>query len=237
MSREEELLSRIGRLEEQLAYSNKQLEDFLYAISHDLKGPLRAIMSSSMIVIEDYGDRLGPGGRAELERGSTAARKIAALIEEVLKLSRLSREAMNQQPVDLSEAANEVAERYSGQGSVDVQSEMSCFADPRNVRMILSLLVDNAVKFSPKDRPTKVEIGEEDGVFFVRDDGIGFEQEQEARIFRPFEKINGDDYPGHGMGLTTARLLVQRNGGRLWGEGRLSEGATFRFTLPRGAEG
>lgn len=226
---------RIARLEERLANAEKEYEDTLYAISHDLKAPLRSIMSASMIVIEDYGDQIGEEGKRELKRGYANARKIEGLMNEILKISRLNRSPINADTVDVSAIAEQVATTLAAtvdpRPNVEIQPGLTAHADPGHVRIILEALIDNAIKFSPKDRVAHVQVGEQEGVFFVRDTGIGFLPDQAERIFRPFERLNGDEHSGPGMGLPTARMLAHRYGGKVWGEGKEGEGATFWVKL------
>jgi light-regulated signal transduction histidine kinase (bacteriophytochrome) len=230
LDREAELQRRIDRLEERLANTERDLEQFLYAISHDLRGPLRAIMSSAMILIEDYGDKLDAEGQNELQRQSRAAKKLSDIIEEILKVSRLGRQEMSPAEIDLSALAADVANRAGAEATV--QPGMKVQADEKLIRTLMTGLVSNAVKFARPGEPARIEVGQLDGAYFVRDEGIGFPPEKAEDIFKPFEKLHPDnEYPGWGMGLSTVRLVAQRHGGKAWAEGRPSEGATFYFTL------
>lgn len=230
MDAEQELIRKVDRLERRLAQTEKELEDFLYAISHDLKGPLRTILSTSMIVVEDFGDKIGAEGKSELDRGSRAARKIADIVEEVLKVSRMGREANNPTPLDVTAIVTEIASQKSG-CAFDIQPGMAAVGDEKLVRTIFSSLIDNAIKFSHNGIEPKIDIQEDGGVFSVADNGIGFEADQAERVFRPFEKLLGDERPGAGMGLAITRMAVHKHGGRIWAEAVPGEGATFRFTL------
>lgn len=235
MDGEQELLNRIARLEGQLADARQELEDVLYAVSHDIRGPLRSIMSSSMIVLEDHGESIGREGRQEIERGTRAARKIVDIMENLLKLSRLGREPMSPELLDVSAVAQEVGASVAGSRDVppniEIQPDMTAIADPRHLRMLLRTLIENGLKFVSAGEVPRIQIGQRDGIFYVRDYGIGLDPEQATRIFRPFERIHGETYEGAGIGLTTARLIVHRHGGKIWAEGELGSGTTIWFTL------
>lgn len=236
MNREEELQRRVETLEERLRQSEKELENFLYTISHDLRGPLRAILSSSMIVIEDFGDQIGPDGRRELERGSRAARKLNGLVEDVLKISRFGRQAMEPVPLDLTAVVREVAASAAPAAEVTVEEGLTATADPQLVRTLLKSLFENCVKFAQPGEKLQIEVGRQGDAFFVRDNGIGFEPEAAERIFKPFERLHPEDeYPGSGMGLSYVNSAARRHGGKTWAEGWPKQGATFYFTLAEAA--
>jgi len=238
MDREQELLRKVDRLERRLSQTEKELEDILYAVSHDLKGPLRTILSTAMIVVEDFGDRIGSEGKSELDRGSRAAKRIADIVEEILKLSRLNRESLSLEPLDVTSIATEVAQRAAGKAALEptfeIQPGMTAEGDKKLVALILTSLIDNAIKFSPSGEAAHIAIGQSGEEFFVSDKGIGFQTDQAERIFRPLEKLLGDEKPGAGMGLATARVAVHKHGGHISAEGAPGEGATFRFVLSEG---
>jgi len=229
---------RVEARTEALQAANKELESFLYTVSHDFRGPLRAIMSSAMILIEDYGDKIDAEGQAELKRQSNAAKKLSNLMEELLRLSRLGRQEMNLQDLDLTvvseEVGREVNARHGGNAVIEVEPGLRAKADERLARLLLQNLLDNSVKFAKVGEAARIQIGRTDrGAFFVRDRGIGFEPEQAERIFLPFERLHREDeYPGTGVGLTNVNRIAQKHGGKAWAEGRKEEGATFFFTLP-----
>lgn len=225
-------------LERRVQERTRELEGFLYTVSHDFRAPLRAIMSASMILLEDYGPSLDREGQSELKRQSQAAKKLGVLMDDLLRLSRLTRQEIRLEPVDLTalcrEVAAEVAARASGEGpTITVQDGLTAEADPSLARLLFQNLLENAVKFA---RPggAKIEVGEADGSLFVRDEGIGFLQEKAEKIFGPFERLHTDaEYPGTGVGLANVKRIVDRHGGRVWAEGRPDNGATFWFTLGR----
>lgn len=223
-------------LERRVKERTRELEGFTYTVSHDFRGPLRAIMSASMILIEDYGDKLDDEGKAELKRQSNAAKKLSNLMEDILRLSRLGRQEMAVAELDVSalarEIASEVVRRSGVEVDLQIQDGMKARGDANLVRLLYQNLVENAVKFGRKGVPVCVQIGEDERGFFVRDNGIGFDNQYLERIFLPFERLNREDeYPGSGVGLTNVKRIVDRHDGRVTADGVPGEGATFRFTL------
>jgi len=236
MTEEQEISGKVQELEERLAHTQKEFEEILYAISHDLKGPLRAILSSSMILIEDFGERLGEDGCEELNRQSRAARRLGGIVDDVLRMSRLGRQAMTVDTLDLSQLAEEVAARHSigveAKPEIIVANGLTAKADAKLMAMLLDELIGNAIKFGPKGRAATITIGMDDGAYFVQDDGIGFEPGNAGRIFKPFERLNGEtEYPGTGIGLTLARLIVHRHNGKIWADAKPGEGTKVSFVL------
>jgi PAS domain S-box-containing protein len=223
-------------LERRVKERTRELEGFTYTVSHDFRGPLRAIMSASMILIEDYGDKLDEEGKSELKRQSNAAKKLSNLMEDILRLSRLGRQEMAVADLDVTslarEIASEVIRRSGAEVGLQVQEGMRTRGDANLVRLLFQNLVENAVKFARKGVPCQIEIGQDVQGFFVRDNGIGFDNQYLERIFLPFERLNREDeYPGSGVGLTNVKRIVDRHDGRITAEGVPGEGATFRFTL------
>ena len=230
-------LEQKERLEERVRERTRELEGFLYTVSHDFRAPLRAIMSASMILIEDYGDRLDRDGMAELKRQSAAAKKLGVLMDDLLRLSRLSRQEMKPTEIDLSALAREVAAEVTGRASearpeISVADGLRVEGDAPLLRLLLQNLLENAVKFARDGGSANITVGAENGAFFVRDEGIGFPQDKAEKIFGPFERLHTDaEYPGTGVGLANVKRVVDRHGGRVWADGRPGEGATFWFTL------
>jgi len=236
MTEEQEISGKVQELEERLAHTQKEFEEVLYAISHDLKGPLRAILSSSMILIEDFGDRLGEDGCEELHRQSCAARRLGGIVDDVLRMSRLGRQAMTVDTLDISRLAGEVATKHSSAAEtkprIVVADGLEATADAKLITMLFDELIGNAIKFGPKGRAATISIGFEDGAYFVQDDGIGFDPGNAGRIFKPFERLNGEtEYPGTGIGLTLARLIVHRHNGKIWADAKPGEGTRISFVL------
>jgi PAS domain S-box-containing protein len=224
-------------LERRVAERTRELEGFTYSVSHDFRGPLRAIMSASMILIEDYGDSLPPEAKSELLRQSNAAKKLANLMEDILRLSRLGRQEMAISDLDMSalarEVISEVLRRNNRTAEVVVEEGLTARGDNGLVRLIIQNFVENSMKFRHPERDLRIEFGrDERGLFTFRDNGIGFDPEYSDRIFLPFERLNREaEYPGSGIGLTNVKRIVDRHEGRIFAEGRPGEGATFRFIL------
>jgi PAS domain S-box-containing protein len=231
----EDLEARVDERTRQFLVANRELEGFTYSVSHDLRAPLRAIISSSMILLEDFGPQLNASARHELERQASAAKRLAVLIDDLLKLSRLARLELHRGQVDLSALASAAARDLSGQHHTDqcefrIQEGMVALGDPASLQLVLMNLMENACKFSKNSG--LVEVGQTGNVFWVRDHGVGFEMQYSHKLFLPFERLVTDaEFPGTGIGLANVKRVVERHGGRVWGEGVPGEGATFSFTL------
>jgi len=235
---EEKVRTRTAELEA----ANEELESFSYSVSHDLRAPLRAIAGFSTILRTEHSGMAG-GGTALIGRIEAAAKRMGALIEDLLSLARVSRKEMHRGDVELSrlarEIANELAEANPGR-AVDLRivPGLYAYADPSLIRIVLQNLLANAWKYTSKRAQAIVEFGAEtrgdrECVFYVRDNGAGFEMRHSAGLFRPFYRLHSDrDYEGTGIGLATVDRIIRRHGGRIWAEATLDRGATFRFALP-----
>jgi signal transduction histidine kinase len=213
------------------------MEGFTYSVAHDLRAPLRAIISTSRILIEEAGGKLDPEDRRLLERQAHNANRLGTLIDDLLKMSRISREEMRLEPFDLSALAEGLAREMerdgrAGAGQIVVQPGLNARGDSRLIRLALQNLFENAAKFSPGGG--SIHVGRvADGAYYVRDSGIGFDMQFVNRLFRPFERLVSDDqFSGTGIGLANVNRVIQRHGGRVWAESELGKGATFFFTLP-----
>ena len=236
-----ELAQRVASRTEQRDAATKELEAFAYSVAHDVRTPLRAIDGFSAAVLESDGERLGADSIQSLERARLAAQRMARLLDDLLGLSRVSGLDLLRTHVDLSALAREVGaelEARHPERSVDlvVADGMDADADRALVRMILLELLANAWKFTGKHAAARIEVGETDAgeerVFFVRDDGAGFEMRYADHLFGAFQRMHpSDDFEGHGIGLATVQRLVIRHGGRVWAEAAVEKGATFCFTL------
>ncbi|MGV3614673.1 MAG: sensor histidine kinase [Fimbriimonas sp.] len=235
-----DLEREVDRRTLELRQANRELESFSYSVSHDLRAPLRNILASGHMLEEDSGDALDAEGRAHLARLVLSARRMSDLIDDMLQYSRLSRARIRPQRVDLSalttHVADEIRRRKECGAEIVVQAGMEVEADPALLTVLLENLIGNACKFSGKVAIPRIEIGarEERGetVFFVRDNGVGFDQADAERLFQPFERLHSErDFPGTGIGLANVRRVVSRHGGRAWAEGTPGKGATFYFTL------
>jgi PAS domain S-box-containing protein len=225
----------------QLEAANRELEAFSYSVSHDLRAPVRSIHGFTEILQQDYADRLDDRGRDCLHRVHAAAERMFTLIDAMLILSRVTREEMRQEVVDLSALARSVAtdlHRADPDRNVDlaIASGLVAIGDASLVRVVLENLLGNAWKFTSRAHAPRVEFGvtSETGTeaYFVRDNGAGFDMTHVDRLFTTFQRLHTtDEFPGTGIGLPTVQRIVHRHGGRVWAEGRPGSGATFYFTL------
>jgi light-regulated signal transduction histidine kinase (bacteriophytochrome) len=242
---EEELERRVAARTAELERVNKELETFAYSVSHDLRAPLRAVDGFSKALLDDYGEELDDEGRHYLERLRAGALRMGNLIDEILQLSRLSRHPFARAPVDLSALAGEVvAELNTAEPDrrvqVEIQDGLLAEADPGLAQGVLQNLLANAYKFTSKTESPRIRFGavEQDGVpvYFVADNGAGFDMAHADRLFRPFHRLHREsEFPGDGIGLATVLRAVHRHGGVIWAQGAVNEGATFHFSLTPGA--
>lgn len=220
---------------------NRELEAFSYSVSHDLRAPLRAIAGFSRALEEDVGDKLDPDAQAHLERVRHAAQRMETLIDDLLQLASVSRTEMDRSTVDLSRLAGEIltdlaASEPQRVAAAEIAPGLRVSADPRLLRILLENLLGNAWKFSRRSELAAISVGQEmtasGPVFFVRDNGVGFDMADAADLFRPFQRLHGaQQFPGTGIGLATAQRVIRRHGGSIWARSSPGEGAIFYFTL------
>jgi light-regulated signal transduction histidine kinase (bacteriophytochrome) len=237
----EQLEQRVLERTAQLEAANKELEAFAYSVSHDLRAPLRGIEGFSQVLLEDYGEVLGVQGQDYLQRVQAASQRMGQLIDDLLQLSRLMRVEMRRELVDLSALADEtVAELRQIQPERQVEfsgnSEMVTTGDERLLRVMLENLLGNAWKFTGKQAQARIEFGatEDEGqtIFFVQDNGVGFDMAYANKLFGAFQRLHGAaEFEGTGIGLATVQRIIHRHGGRVWAEAEIGKGATFYFTL------
>jgi signal transduction histidine kinase len=236
-----ELEQRVQDRTFQLELANKELESFSYSVSHDLRSPLRAIDGFSQALLEDYGEQIDDMGRDYLGRVRAAAQKMGNLIDDMLKLSRVSRAEMNLQKVDLSAMAENIWEDLHQDSirdaKIKITSGLTAFCDPHLMRIALTNLLNNAWKYTSKIPAAKIEFGmrlnASDAAFFVQDNGAGFDMTYADKLFGAFQRMHtAGEFPGTGIGLATVKRVVSRHGGRVWADAALNKGATFYFTLP-----
>ncbi len=246
MARQAERIRLLNRaLERQaaeLAVSNHDLEAFAYSVSHDLRAPLRSITGFSRILMDEYGQDLRPEAKDLFGRITASGRRMDELIQALLALSRVTRAEMKREQVDLSAAARSVAEDLrrtapAREAEIAVEEGLRSEGDTALLRNTLANLLGNAWKYTGKVPRARIEFGAErraDGgrVFFVRDNGAGFDMKYAGIIFAPFQRLHTEkEFEGSGIGLATVQRIVARHGGRIWAEAEPGQGATFYFTL------
>jgi light-regulated signal transduction histidine kinase (bacteriophytochrome) len=225
----------------ELEVLNAELETFTYSVSHDLRAPLRAIDAFSRLLLEQHAGRLDDEARGYIERICEATQTIADRMDHLLQLSRVARAEMRRQPVDLSAMARAIAadlQQRSPERQVEIviADGMAVSGDPQLLRMALENLFDNAWKFTSRRQEARIDFGavQEEGkpVYFVRDNGAGFDMAYADKLFQPFERLHDvAEFPGNGIGLATVLRVVNRHGGSIRAEGHVDKGATFWFTL------
>ena len=225
----------------ELEQSNKELEAFSYSVSHDLRAPLRAINGFAQALQEDCAPQLDAVGRDYLDRMRASSRRMAELIDHLLNLARIARLPLERGTVDLSELARTIADELreaepARRVEFVIPDGMTVQADPVLAEMVLRNLLGNAWKFTGKHPTARIEVGEtvrdDEPVWFVRDDGAGFDMSRVDSLFVPFQRLHAAaDFPGTGIGLVTVQRIVLRHGGRGWIEGAVEKGATFYFTF------
>jgi PAS domain S-box-containing protein len=237
-----ELERRVLERTAELQFANKEMEAFCYSISHDLRAPLRSIRGYNEIVLQEFSDKLDGRGGEFLKRACDSASHMNQLLDDLLRLSVISRGDLQRVETDLSELARQT---LSALKSADPQRKvvlkigrtLKTSGDARLLQIALGNLLSNAWKFTCRKSNAMVEFDaiHQDGerVFFVRDNGEGFDMEWKHRLFGVFERLHSaSDFPGTGIGLAIVQRIIQRHGGRVWAEGKKQEGATFYFTLP-----
>jgi signal transduction histidine kinase len=225
----------------ELGAMNKELESFSYSVSHDLRAPLRAIDGFSLALLEEHRDKLSPEGQSHLERVRAATIRMANLIDDMLKLARIVRSDVAEDDVNLSALAEEVAEQLrtaepERKATIEITPGLKTLGDRLLLRAMLENLLGNAWKFTSKCPVSRIELGVTNGnaepVFFVRDNGAGFDMRYADKLFGVFQRLHGDrDYPGTGVGLATVQRIVRKHGGKIWAESSVGHGATFFFVL------
>jgi len=239
---EEEKIRAVNRLlEERVAERTAELEAFCYSVSHDLRTPLRAIHGFSAVLANDL-EPLSAEVQHSLDRIRLAAKKMDELISALLGLSRITRGEIDPREVDLSHLAHSIVEELKDAEigrdiEVRVQDGMVAVCDAALIRSLMFNLIANAWKFTAASAQGKIDIGSFVGdngvtVYFVKDNGAGFNSKYVHKLFQPFERLHGfDAYPGSGIGLATVLRIARKHGGNAWAEGEENKGAQFFFTL------
>jgi len=244
---------RVAERTAALAAANRELESLAHSMAHDLRAPLRGLDGFSLALLEDYGPKLDEEGRKHLQRIRGAANRMGHLIDDMSALSKIARMDVNKRSVSLTDLAQAVAsDLQNSQGEREVEfvipPGIEVEGDTRLLQIVLEKLMENAWKFSAGRHPARIEFGtvgappvsalggheaDPDGrVYFVRDNGVGFDMKYAGKLFGPFQRLHSDDkFAGTGMGLAMVERIIRKHGGKVWAEGAVGQGATFYFTL------
>ncbi|CAN1210603.1 histidine kinase [Tumidithrix helvetica PCC 7403] len=236
----------LQRTSAQLEATNQELESFSYSVSHDLRAPLRAITGFSQILLEDYGDRFDDDCKDYFDRIQRNIHRMEALIDDLLRLSRISRAEIHYGRVDLSEMVREIAgdlQASQPQRVVEflIEPKAIAYADRNLTLVVLENLLQNAWKYTNHHATARIEFGMATDVhqtlgqttYFLRDDGAGFNMGNSSKLFGAFQRLHSaSEFPGTGIGLATVQRVIRRHGGKIWAEAAIEQGATFYFTLP-----
>ena len=245
---EEELRRHRDHLEElinqrtkELEAANKELEAFSYSVSHDLRAPLRTIDGFSHTLLEDYSDCLDENANEYLERIRNGTNRMAQLIDDLLQLSRVTRSEIVYSEIDISKMAHSIAKELinsdkNREVEIIIEPDLFIKGDITLIQIMLQNLLDNAWKYSSKKQRARIELGKDKtkgkNVFYVRDNGSGFDMKYIDKLFGAFQRLHGaDEFEGTGIGLATVQRIVMRHGGHIWAESKLNEGTTFYVEL------
>ena len=236
-----ELEQRVEQRTAELAAANEELQTFSYTVSHDLRAPLRSMVGFSQALLEDYEGRLDETGKSYLQRVRRGAERMDTLIDDILELSRAARSELNRQTVDLSTLVQEIHAKLKQQTpertvELSVTSGLEAEGDKRLLQIALDNLLGNAWKYTSKKSIGEIEFGVtqqgDKNVYYVKDNGAGFDMSYADKIFDPFQRLhNVDEFEGTGIGLATVQRIIRRHGGTIWAKGEVDQGATFYFTL------
>jgi two-component system, sensor histidine kinase and response regulator len=236
-----EQLNYVQVLNRKLEAVNLELESFSYSVSHDLRAPLRSIKGFSQALARNYNNLLDTEGKDFLSRIIESCEQMGSLIDDLLQLSRVIRGKVDVQVVNLAEIAGDILDDLQKSNpqrhvQVNIQKDLIANADVRLMRVVLDNLLGNAWKFTRDKANAKIEMGSEwqenRCIFFVRDNGAGFDMAYSEQLFQPFQRLHTEDeFEGNGVGLATVQRIVHRHGGEIWAVGEVEQGATFYFTL------
>ena len=232
----------LARAKEAAEGASRELEAFSYSVAHDLRAPLRGMNGFAQILLDQYKDKFDAEGQDWLNEILLNANRMGALIDALLSLSRVTRSVLRRELVDLSVLARETVAALAAQEpervvECAIQEGLHARADATLARALIENLLGNAWKFTRRAAQPRIAVGvtEQNGepVFFVRDNGAGFDVAYAQKLFAPFQRLHSSqEFPGTGIGLATVQRIVRRHGGRIWAEGIVDAGATFSFTLP-----
>ena len=226
----------------ELERKNSELEAFSYSVSHDLRAPLRSIDGFSQLLLDKHAGNLDAEAQEYLRFVREAAQRMGELIDDLLLLSRVGRGELSRDRIDLSSIARVVAEELKKndpdrQVILCIQDQLLVEADGRLMRVAFENLIGNAWKFTAKVSEPRIEVGAYqkgvDTVFFIRDNGAGFDMKYAENLFRPFQRLHSEsEFPGTGIGLATVHRIIDRHGGRVWAESAVGQGTSLYFTIP-----
>jgi PAS domain S-box-containing protein len=231
---------QLDQLSRKLQESNKELEAFSYSVSHDLRAPLRSIDGFSLAIVEDYGDRLDDTGKDYLSRVRKAAQRMGTLIDELLELSRVNRAEMKLETLNLNEIAQASFDELAAndpkrQVELELEDNMQMIGDARLCGIVIDNLIGNAWKFTVQQEKARITIkslADNPKVFYISDNGVGFDMRHADKLFGAFQRLHqATEFPGTGVGLATVQRIINRHGGKIWAESQPGEGATFFFTF------
>jgi light-regulated signal transduction histidine kinase (bacteriophytochrome) len=238
----DELENLVAQRTAELSDTNKELEAFIFSVSHDLRAPLRAISGFSQILLDDYRDKFDVVGLQMLQKVWGNADKMKNLIEDLLRLSRTGRQELSYTSIDMPALFNsmieEVRQIYPEREVITKMSPLGkAYGDLALLKQVISNLLSNAVKFSGKKPVSEIEIGSFNGEgemsYYVKDNGAGFDMKYVHELFGVFRRLNNaEDYEGTGVGLALVKRIIDKHGGRVWAISEPGQGATFYFSLP-----
>ena len=238
----QDAMNNLRTLNTRLQESNDELDSFSYSISHDLRAPLRSIDGFSHVLKEDYDGILDVEAKDYLGRIINSANKMGMLIDDLLKLSRASRSKLSKTRINISRKITEILERHIEEQKdreieFTIEPDIFAYADESLINLVLENLIGNAVKYTSKNKVTKIEAGCNESnnqvTVYIKDNGVGYDKNFENKLFEVFQRLhNNDQFGGTGVGLAIVQRIIRRHNGKVWGQSELNEGATFYFSLP-----
>jgi two-component system sensor kinase len=239
----------LQKLNLSLETSNKELEAFSYSVSHDLRGPLRAIDGFSRILLQDYMNTLDNEGKRLLNIVSNNTRKMGQLIDDILSFSRVGRKEIGLSEINMGKLVKDVLGELNPDTDgrkikINIKPLPNAHADVSMIRQVLVNLLSNAIKFTVPRADALIEVGSDthissdkkgfsENIYYVKDNGVGFDMNYAHKLFGVFQRLHGvDEFEGTGIGLAIVKRVIDKHGGHVWAEGKVNEGAIFSFTLP-----